>query len=135
MRSVTNHRPRRAAAAVLILCWLAVWAVFLPGCSAVTTGIKSTQKGLALVDVGIKTSTEAYAVAVLNLRAYCGGDPECERRFKVDDASVARVEIQLERAANGYDAMAEGADDLADAWSEIEPEMRAIIERAKELRQ
>ena len=93
--------------------------------------MEAAQTGLAVIDVASAELAKSYVDAVQYVRRECRGDAACETRYKVDDASVAKVMAGFKILAEAYDQAAMTARDVQIAWEAIAP-LVADVREAKQ---
>jgi hypothetical protein len=101
--------------------------VLLCGCGHdPSRGLQAAQTGLAFVDVGTDRLVEEYIAAVQAIRAHCAGDEQCEEKYHVTDADVAKVTKLGQQLSAAYDQSAIILQQLTTAWAELSPYVEQV---------
>ena len=113
-----------------------VLATTLAGCGHMTVekGLEVAQDGMAVVDVGVDKLGDRYIAAVNALRAYCNGNAECEKKYRVTDEDTAKVADAVEELSKVYDATAETLSTVDKTWKELAPVVEQLESDVKRVR-
>lgn len=120
-----------------LLSIVAFFSINAAGCAHTSPeqALEAAQTGLAVVDVASAKVAEDYVDAVQYIRRECRGDEACEKRYKVDDESVAKVTAGFKALSEAYDQAAKTTKDVQEAWVAIEPLVTDVMEAKRAVAQ